>query len=115
MEWADSGENRLRRLFYLCLTLLTSGPRAFGDLVRREVLDMRSERPLVSEWIDQSPVTITPKHIRYRHRFFRTRSQCGFERLVDIVDIEMNRHWAAPAQLGSSAVHIRKLVRNKER
>ena len=66
------------------------------------------------KWISKDTVSIAPEHIFQRHAHLRAGGHRSFEGGVHVLDIHVNGDGGSTDALGSPALHLRKLIDEKE-
>jgi hypothetical protein len=87
---------------------------AGGDLLRLQILLVRGQGPGMPKWISKDTVSIAPEHIFQRHAHLRAGGHRSFEGGVHVLDIHVNGDGGSTDALGSPALHLRKLIDEKE-
>src|SRR5829696_1576043 len=67
---------------------LEEGILSLADLLRRKILIVGGNRPVVAEGIDEPPVAVAPEHVLRRHGAGGTGLDGPLEGRVAIVDVE---------------------------
>ena len=92
-----------------CLTLKYGAP-ALLDLCRSQVFLVRGHRPLMAEGVDELGVAVAPKHIHQRRDGLGAGCPCLIVQLVDILDVNVNRHRRVSQCLGGLGSHVGELL-----
>jgi hypothetical protein len=110
ITWTDVVQGAL--LWCPCLELARRhrGLGALSDLPGRQVFLVGRHLPFVTERISHPSVTIAPEHVLNRHDHRGARRGRFAESLVDVLDVEENRHGRAAVRLGGLGSHLRHFV-----
>src|ERR1700736_632429 len=75
---------------------------------------MRADRPMMTKWVFDLPVTIAPKHLVERHRDFRARAYRLLEGGIRVFDVEMDGDGRTFESFQAERAPVRVLIVNHQ-